>query len=58
MNTPNHATDAQIDALWRMLQLDTARNFAHAYREHAQQIDEREKYTGSDPRNNKGAKIK
>ena len=31
MNTPNHATDEQIDALWKLLQLETARNFVQAY---------------------------
>ncbi len=57
MNTPNHATDAQINELWRLLQLETARNFEQAYRAQAILTDERERYAGNDPRNHTGEKI-
>lgn len=58
MNTPNHATDAQINELWKLLQLETARNFEQAYRAQAILTDERDTYAGHDPRNYTGANIK
>jgi len=37
MNTPKHATDEQIDALWKLLQLEAARNFVQAYTQLAEE---------------------
>lgn len=56
MNTPNHATDAQIEFLWAMLQLETARNFEQAYR--AEQIARDESERGYDPREHAGKESK
>jgi hypothetical protein len=56
MNTPNHATDAQIDELWEMLQLETARNFVSAYRSQQQARDESE--SGYDPREHAKENVK
>lgn len=57
MNTPYHVTDEQIEQLWRMLQLQMARNFEQALRAAEIERDERERYTGYDPRNHNGSKI-
>jgi len=56
MNTPNHATDEQIDELWRMLQLETARNFEQSYRAQLQARDEKE--NGYNPREHAGTESK
>jgi hypothetical protein len=58
MNTPNHVTDEQINALWeREQRLQLARNFVQAYERLEREQDEREIYAGFDPRNHTGEKL-